>query len=358
MNAPAPARPTRIGPLAPADAPAYRALMLAAYARHPEAFTSSPAERARLPLTWWRARLTADPARGETVWGAWQGQALVGALGLRPDTGERTRHRAELYGMVVAPPCRGLGLGRALLQAALEEARQRPGLVQLGLSVSATNEAARRCYAQAGFVVLGTEPRAVRLGDGHVDKLRMGLHLPATRDTLELADSELAAATLSRVPPEPGTGDDAAVAATNAAWAGNDTSNPTDHDRRGADEHLTLRLSAAQVWRQAEGEAALPGHLAGLSLILAGLDVEQTPEALATLRGRLRQARLWHPALAPAGTSRLPLPLPAAWSVPAPAGAPWHLALQTAQGESLDLTFRTLALHWPAGARWHESLAC
>ncbi|MBS0426345.1 MAG: GNAT family N-acetyltransferase, partial [Proteobacteria bacterium] len=42
--------------LAPADAPAYRALMLDAYARHPEAFTSTVAEREPLPLAWWEAR--------------------------------------------------------------------------------------------------------------------------------------------------------------------------------------------------------------------------------------------------------------------------------------------------------------
>jgi hypothetical protein len=44
---PAPIRVRRLGA---ADAPAYRALMLSAYLHHPEAFTSSHAERVDLPL--------------------------------------------------------------------------------------------------------------------------------------------------------------------------------------------------------------------------------------------------------------------------------------------------------------------
>ena len=39
------------------DALVYRELMLQAYALHPQAFTSSVGERAKLPITWWESRL-------------------------------------------------------------------------------------------------------------------------------------------------------------------------------------------------------------------------------------------------------------------------------------------------------------
>jgi len=39
-----------------ADAEAYRAMMLEAYAAHPRAFTSTVAERAALPMSWWQER--------------------------------------------------------------------------------------------------------------------------------------------------------------------------------------------------------------------------------------------------------------------------------------------------------------
>ena len=56
--------------LLPPDATAYRALMLEAYAAHPDAFTSSLDERASLPLSWGQKRLadeaTAANARRST----------------------------------------------------------------------------------------------------------------------------------------------------------------------------------------------------------------------------------------------------------------------------------------------------
>jgi ribosomal protein S18 acetylase RimI-like enzyme len=53
----------------------------------------------------------------------------------------------ELY---VVPPRRGEGLGRALLDAAMEEARER-GAVRIDLGTSETDTAARALYESAGF---------------------------------------------------------------------------------------------------------------------------------------------------------------------------------------------------------------
>ncbi len=47
--------------LTPEYASSYRALMLEAYECHPDAFTSSVAERAQLPLSWWQKRLDDSP---------------------------------------------------------------------------------------------------------------------------------------------------------------------------------------------------------------------------------------------------------------------------------------------------------
>jgi hypothetical protein len=53
--------PVRVRRLAPPDAAAYRALMLDGYARDPEAFTATVAERAALPLAFWQARVAPGP---------------------------------------------------------------------------------------------------------------------------------------------------------------------------------------------------------------------------------------------------------------------------------------------------------
>ncbi len=69
--------------LTPDHASAYRALMLDAYTRHPDAFTSTAHERAALPLRWWEQRLATDSDAAELVFGA---MACNQALGDGPVT--------------------------------------------------------------------------------------------------------------------------------------------------------------------------------------------------------------------------------------------------------------------------------
>jgi hypothetical protein len=88
--------------LQPADAADYRALMLQAYERHPDAFTSNVAERARLPLGWWEARVSKDADVHEVVFGAFDASGLAGVAGLMFDTREKVRHKANLFGMYAA----------------------------------------------------------------------------------------------------------------------------------------------------------------------------------------------------------------------------------------------------------------
>ena len=158
-------------------AAAYRELMLQAYARHPDAFTASVEERAGLPLSWWEARLAPGAAVDEMVLGALDGEQLAGVAGLSFETRPKLRHKALLFGMYVAPPWRGRGLGLRLVQAVLAQARARPGVIQVQLTVSGGNAAAEALYARCGFVRFGVEPRAMALGDGFVAKVHMGCDL-------------------------------------------------------------------------------------------------------------------------------------------------------------------------------------
>jgi RimJ/RimL family protein N-acetyltransferase len=159
--------------LSPHHAPAYRALMLEAYARHPDAFTASVEERAGLPLAWWEARLAPGEMVDEMVFGALEGAELAGVAGLSFETRPKLRHKAGLFGMYVAPAWRARGRGLQLVQAVLAQARARPGIRQVQLTVSDGNAAAEALYARCGFVRFGVEPRAMALGDGFVAKVHM-----------------------------------------------------------------------------------------------------------------------------------------------------------------------------------------
>lgn len=154
--------------------------MLEAYARHPEAFTSTPGERGALPLRWWEERLQLGPATREVVFGAFAGDQLAGAAGLTFEPREKTRHKATLFGMYVRPEHRKLGLGRELVTTALEHAKARDGLRVVQLTVTHGNAAAQELYERCGFVPFGLEPYAIADGAGFVSKVHLWCDLGAS----------------------------------------------------------------------------------------------------------------------------------------------------------------------------------
>lgn len=159
--------------LQPIHAELYRACMLQAYAEHPDAFTSTPEERAALPLSWWQQRLRTEPLADEIVWGVMQDEALCGVVGLSFETRHKIKHKAHLFGMYVRPPWQGQGWGRALVNAALQHARTREGVRLVQLSVTDTNATAIALYTACGFTPYGLEQNAVAVTEGYVDKRLM-----------------------------------------------------------------------------------------------------------------------------------------------------------------------------------------
>ena len=154
--------------LGAADAETYRALMLEAYGAYPQAFTSSVAERAAMPLSWWQKRLD-NPL--DRLLGAFEGQTLAGIVGLAFEPREKARHKVTLFGMYVTEAYQQQGLGRQLVEAALAEARRHPRLKLIQLTVTAGNAAAFALYQRCGFIQYGLEPLAVRVGEAYFDKL-------------------------------------------------------------------------------------------------------------------------------------------------------------------------------------------
>ena len=159
--------------LVPADAATYRQLMLQAYAAHPDAFTSSVAERSALPLSWWESRLAVGDGVHEVVWGAFAGDQLSGVAGLSFESRAKARHKATLFGMYLLPETRGKGLGEQLVHALLDHVRSRPAVKQVLLTVTQGNASAVALYTRCGFVAWGVEPDAVAVGGGFVSKVHM-----------------------------------------------------------------------------------------------------------------------------------------------------------------------------------------
>ena len=160
--------------LTPADAPIYREFRLRGLREHPDAFTSSFEEEAARSLEVTEQRLAAG---GDTcILGAFEGDALAGAVGLTRETRRKAAHRGTVVAMYVQPEFARRGVGRTLVDAIIAHARTF-GLEQLVLTVTATNVHARRLYASAGFASFGVEPRAINVDGVYYDKEHMTLRL-------------------------------------------------------------------------------------------------------------------------------------------------------------------------------------
>lgn len=151
--------------LTPADAAAYRELMLEAYEQAPDAFTTTAAERRAEPEAWWIKRIGSAEGLG-TCFGAWQAGRLVGTVAIEYSAKPKTRHGALILGMYVQAAQRGRGVGLALMQAAIAAASARPEVLMLNLTLTEGNEPALRLYRSVGFVSWGTQPRAIRTDSG------------------------------------------------------------------------------------------------------------------------------------------------------------------------------------------------
>ncbi|UZJ58510.1 GNAT family N-acetyltransferase [Pseudomonas sp. KU26590] len=164
---------TTIKRLTPEYASAYRALMLEAYALHPDAFTSDVGEREALPISWWEKRLVVGPDATEVVFGAVEAGRLLGVAGLSVERRKKARHKSTLFGMYVPHAHRGKGIGHDLVHSVLEHARTQPQLVLVQLTVTEGNSGAQNLYERMGFEVFGVEPYAVAVGEQYVSKVHM-----------------------------------------------------------------------------------------------------------------------------------------------------------------------------------------
>jgi ribosomal protein S18 acetylase RimI-like enzyme len=103
--------------------------------------------------------------------------ALAGYIALGSSTPlDSNRHVLCIHGLAVAPEHRGLGLGRALVEAAAAEARRR-GARKLSLRVLGENAVARALYESCGFVVEGVLREEFLVDGRYVDDVLMARRL-------------------------------------------------------------------------------------------------------------------------------------------------------------------------------------
>jgi ribosomal protein S18 acetylase RimI-like enzyme len=163
--------------LTPADADVvlYRDIRLEALKANPEAFGGTFEIEDAQPSSWFAARLGSSE-----LLGAFRDAKLVAIAGFAIQQGQKMAHKGAIWGMYVRPNARRTGIGRRLVEAVIDLARDRIELIQL--TVVRDNEQARRLYASLGFREYGVEKNALKQDGRYYDEILMA------KDLLEKSD--------------------------------------------------------------------------------------------------------------------------------------------------------------------------
>jgi GNAT superfamily N-acetyltransferase len=140
-------------------------LLLDAHAKGMALGLAAPLDRERAAETWRSTASLLDPS-DRVLLTARAGGALVGVVQIVRASAENGAHRAEIVRFAVRGDMRGRGIGRMLLEAASERAREL-GLSLLWLSTHAGTDS-DRIYERLGWTRMGTMPGYSARPDGVV----------------------------------------------------------------------------------------------------------------------------------------------------------------------------------------------
>lgn len=135
----------------------------------PDGPTDISIEKALLPLDtpgWQRWFYATDSGSGH----------IIGHLDLKSDGLRAGLHRCEL-GIGIETAFRGMGLGKKLMNTAIEFARSEESLAWIDLRVFANNTKARVLYKQLGFTEVGILKDRFRIGSESIDDILMLLNV-------------------------------------------------------------------------------------------------------------------------------------------------------------------------------------
>ncbi len=155
------------------DAVKYKEKRIEALQNHPEAFSSSVEEEMEYSIEVHASRLRAVNAY---TFGAFEEDKLVGVVTLVTEIKRKLKHRSDIFAMYVTPQVRRYGVGKQLMNAAIEKAKEIGGVEQVYLTVSSNNTAAKNLYESIGFKLIGNDPRSMKIDDNYIGEDMMALY--------------------------------------------------------------------------------------------------------------------------------------------------------------------------------------
>ncbi|WP_404448662.1 GNAT family N-acetyltransferase [Sutcliffiella horikoshii] len=160
--------------LTPTDAENYRSIRLEALKNKPEAFSSSYEDEVEFSVEKYRGRFNNDHTY---TFGAFEGEDLVGTVTLICETRKKIRHRSTIVAMYVKPDQRKSGVGKALMNMAINKAKELEKIEQIYLAVTVGNDPAKRLYTSLGFITYGVDRKSLKIDGTYFDEELMVLML-------------------------------------------------------------------------------------------------------------------------------------------------------------------------------------
>ncbi|MDA1535759.1 MULTISPECIES: GNAT family N-acetyltransferase [unclassified Bacillus cereus group] len=157
------------------DAEIYLKVCMEGLTKNPEAFSSSYEDvlKHEDPVAAMAKRLS-NPDK--YTLGVFKDNDLIGIATLETKPFIKQEHKAKICSVFVSPKARGLGAGRALIKAIIENA-DKLHVEQLMLDVVVGNDAAKKLYESLGFQTYGVQERSLKHNGQYWDEEHMVLFL-------------------------------------------------------------------------------------------------------------------------------------------------------------------------------------
>jgi len=168
----------QISRLTPKEYDQFYALRLESLETCPEEFaTDAEAWKNASRETINKLLIISDERTDAPIFGAWEGEMLVGLVGVNHDLRPSVRHKSTLWGLYVTPAHRRQGIGYGLLNEVVKVLKEEPDLRLIRAVVTITSEDALALLKKQGFKVYGQEPEAKQLNGKLYDQVYLWLPL-------------------------------------------------------------------------------------------------------------------------------------------------------------------------------------